>query len=84
MQFEEINDVIEVIALFRGGKIRPLKFRWRNRVYKIVRINGGWKSDLGRDRLSHYSVMADGPDVFEISCSMENNNWKLDRVCLEG
>ena len=67
MRFEDIRDPIEVIVVFRGGKMRPLKFRWRERVYKIERINGGWVSDEGQNRFYHYSVMGEGPDVYEIS-----------------
>jgi hypothetical protein len=84
MRFEDIGEAIEVIAYFRAGKLRPLKFRWNHRVYKIERVNGGWKSEEGRDRIHHFSVMSDSTDVFEISFSLENFNWKLDRVCLEG
>lgn len=84
MRFENVDEPIEVIALFRKGKMRPIKFRWNSRVYRIETINGGWKSDQGRERVLHYSVMCDGPDVYEISCSAENLVWKIDRVCLEG
>jgi hypothetical protein len=84
MRFEDINDPIEVIVVFREGKMRPLKFKWRGRVYKIERINGGWMSDEGRNRFLHFSVMADGPDVYEITYNPERFGWKIDRVCLEG
>jgi len=84
MRFEDIGEPIEVIALFRAGKMTPVKFRWNGRVYRIERVNGGWKSDQGRERISHFSVMSEGPDVYEISCSLENLTWKIDRVCLEG
>ena len=84
MRFEDIGEPIEVIAVFRGGKMRPLKFRWSERVYKIERINGGWVSDEGRSRLFHYSVMSDGPDVYEISYNPDRFSWHIDRVCMEG
>jgi len=84
MRFEDIRDPIEVIVVFREGKMRPLKFRWRDRVYKVERINGGWVSDEGRNRLYHYSVMGEGPDVYEISYNPERFSWLIDRVCMEG
>ncbi|MBC8204491.1 hypothetical protein ISS30_04185 [bacterium] len=84
MQYEDINDPIEVIALFSAGKLQPIKFRWRGRVYKIQRVNGRWESDEGRIRLHHYSVMADSPDVYEITYNPDRFIWKLDRVCMEG
>lgn len=84
MRFEDINDPIEVIVLFRGGKIRPVKFRWKDRVYKIERVNGGWVSDEGKNRFYHYSVMTEGPDVYEISYNSDRFSWRIDRVCMEG
>jgi len=84
MRFEDINDPIEVIAVFRQGKLRPLKFRWRDRVYKIERVNGGWVTDEGKNRLYHYSVSANSPDVYEISYNSDRFAWNIDRVCLEG
>ena len=84
MRFENIDDPIEVIALFRGGKLRPIKFRWKDWVLKVERVNGGWVSDEGRARFYHYSVMCSGPDVYEISYNSEKFNWRIDRVCMEG
>jgi hypothetical protein len=84
MRFEDINDPIEMIAVFRAGKMRPLRFRWRDRVYKIVRINGGWISDQGKTRFYHFSVMSESPDVYEISYNPDRFSWSMDRVCLEG
>ena len=43
--FEEIHEPVEVIALFRQGRVSPLKFRWRERIYRVNRINGNWHSD---------------------------------------
>ena len=84
MRFEDIGETIEVIALFDKGKLRPLKFRWKGRVFKIERVNGGWKSDQGEHRFHHFSVMSDGPDVYEISYNPDRFSWEIDRVCMEG
>ncbi len=84
MRYEDIGDPIEVITLFQGGRMRPLKFRWNNRVYRVSKINGGWVSDEGYNRRRHYAVCADGPDVYEISYSIETMIWELTRVCLVG
>ncbi len=84
MRFEDLNDPIEVIALFRGGKMRPLKFRWKDRVYRVEKVNGGWVSDEGSSRFYHYSVMTDGPDVYEICYNSSRFSWRIERVCMEG
>ena len=84
MRYEEIGDRLEVIALFRDGRIHPLKFRWRDRVYRVERVNGEWTSDEGQTRFLHYSVMTSGPDVYEIAYNSETHGWRLMRVCLVG
>ncbi len=84
MRFEDISENIEVIAVFQAGKLKPLRFRWKGRVYRIQRVNGSWKSDEGAARFHHFSVMAEGPDVYEISYNPERFSWALDRVCMEG
>lgn len=84
MRFEDINEKIEVIAVFQAGKLRPLRFRWNGRVYKIQRVNGSWKSEQGAAYFHHYSVMSEGPDVYEISYNPQRFTWALDRVCMEG
>ena len=84
MQFEDIGEAIEVIAVFQENRMRPVRFRWNGRVFKIKRINGSWKSDQGAARFHHFSVMAEGPDVYEISYNPERYAWNIDRVCMEG
>jgi hypothetical protein len=84
MRYEEIGDKVDVIAMFTGGKIQPLKFRWKERVYRVERINGEWISDQGQTRFYHFSIMTTGPDVYEITFNIQNRVWILSRVCLVG
>jgi poly(3-hydroxybutyrate) depolymerase len=84
MRVEEIGEIIEVIALFHSGKLAPLKFRWRERVYRVNRIHGGWTTEEGAARLQHYAVAADGPDVYELSYNERGHDWKIEKVSLNG
>jgi hypothetical protein len=84
MRYEDIGDKIEMIALFRDGRINPLKFRWRERVYSVKRVNGEWVSDEGETRMYHYSLMTTGPDVYEITYNSQTKGWMINRVCLVG
>ena len=84
MRYEDIQDKIEMIALFQDGRIRPLKFRWKERVYRVERVNGEWVSDEGETRFHHYSVMTTGPDVYELTYNSQSSGWRLNRVCLVG
>lgn len=84
MRYEDIGDPIEVITLFRGGKMQPLRFRWKGKVYPVRRVNGGWLSDEGSTRFHHFSVMSDSPDIYELAYNSDTQNWDLSRVCLVG
>jgi hypothetical protein len=84
MHFEDIFEPIEVITLFKEGHIKPLRFKWNGRVYKINRINGQWASPQGYNKQIHYSLIADSSDYFEIMLDTSNYEWQVARVCLEG
>jgi len=84
MIYEDVFEKIDVISLFRNGKLVPLKFKWNERTYSIRKINGSWVCDEGINRLYHYSVTSEGPDCFEIVFDSRNMSWELSRVCLEG
>ncbi len=84
MRIEEINESIEVIALFQRGKLSPLKFRWRDRIYRVQRINGGWASEVGEVNYHHFAVMSDSPDVYELVYNERGHEWRVQRVSLEG
>ena len=51
MVYEDIFEQIEVISLFNEGKIRPLRFKWNGRIYKVNKING-LDPQVVRDRVS--------------------------------
>ena len=84
MIYEDVYEPIEVLAVFRKGKLEPIRFKWNERVYKIGKVNGCWVSDEGINRYYHYSVTVGGPDCFEICYDSRNMTWELARVCLEG
>ncbi|MFQ6114804.1 MAG: hypothetical protein ACE5NG_12110 [bacterium] len=84
MPYEEIFDPIEVITFFEHGKLHPLRFKWKGKVYKITRVNGFWSVQEGLSRQYHFSVTADSPDCFELIFDTADFNWQLARVCLEG
>jgi hypothetical protein len=84
MQFQDVGEAVEVIALFRDGRLSPLKFRWKQRVLRVRQVNSDWESEIGTTRFRHFAVMSDGPDVFELSYNEQNFVWKLEKVALSG
>jgi len=84
MVYEDIFEQIEVISLFNEGKIRPLRFKWNGRIYKVNKINGHWVNPQGYTKQHHFSIIADSSDYFEIMLDTSNFEWQIARVCLEG
>lgn len=84
MRLEEIHDPVEVIALFRRGKLSPLKFRWKERVFSVKCVNGGWNTSEGAVRFHHFAVMTEGPDVYELSYNERSQEWMLEKVSMAG
>ncbi len=84
MVFEDIFEPIEVISHFKEGVIKPLRFKWNGRVYKIRRFNGHWTSHQGYYKQHHFSVVSDSSDYFELMFDSSNMDWQIARVCLDG
>ena len=84
MPHEEIFEPIQVISFFQNGQLHPLRFKWKNRVYKIIRVNSSWSSQLGTGKRYHFSVISDTPDCFELIFDSSTFFWELARVYVEG
>ena len=76
MNIEKIDEPIRVLAVFSGGAIEPLRFRWGRRTYNIDRVNGRW-TDRAEDPSPatgtsgyslHYSVQV-GQETYYIHFS---------------
>jgi hypothetical protein len=84
MRIEEIFEPVEVIALFRSGKLSPIRFRWRERVYRVKSVNGNWFVEEGTVRFHHFAVQCGGPDVYDLAYNSRAHDWKLEKVSLAG
>ena len=84
MKFEDIYEPIEVITHFQEGRLRPLRFKWNGRVYKIRQWNGFWINRQGSNRQYHFSVQADNSDFVELMFDDADLQWQIARVCLDG
>ncbi|GAB4190833.1 MAG: hypothetical protein Kow00108_26200 [Calditrichia bacterium] len=84
MHFEDLFEPIEVLSHFKDGKLIPLRFKWNGRSYKIVRINGQWRTHQGYAQQYHFSVSSETPDCFELIFDTGDFTWQLARVCMDG
>jgi hypothetical protein len=82
MNVETVNEPIRVLAAFAGGEIRPLRFRWGRRAYRIDRVNARW-TDRGGDGFTlHYSVQVDD-ETYYLHFAADDVQWWLDKVIVE-
>jgi hypothetical protein len=81
--YQEVEEPIDVIAVFEKGRMRPLRFRWKNRVYKIQKVTGDWHSDVGRYRLRHFAVVDQAANYFQLSFDQYDAAWSLTKISVE-
>jgi len=81
---ESIHDPIEVITMFSGGTIRPIRFRWKNRTVKIAKVTGDWVRHEGQNKHHYFALLADNADYYEICYNVKELTWQLTRVWMEG
>ena len=72
----DINEPINVGAVFSGGRIKPIWFAWKGRQVRIQKITFTWRTRAGSAGILHFSV-SDGQGLYEICYNAENFNWRL-------
>ncbi len=80
----EIKESIKVMAIFGMGDssdsgVKPVRFKWRGRVYPVKEITYRWHSNLGAAPLIHFAV-SDGATLFEITYNKSTLGWAIERV----
>ena len=81
MEIKELDQIIKVGAIFKGGSdIRPTWFVWEGRKYIIKNVNYVWNDREGREKLHCFSV-TDGTNNYELSFNAEQAIWKLNKIC---
>ncbi len=81
VDIQEISEPIRVLAVFSGGTIRPIRFRWTGRTFRIDAVNGQWVDRQGDSYALHFSVQAGG-DTYFIHFSSTEVQWWLDQVAV--
>ncbi len=80
MMIEEIEEPIDVVAVFSGGKISPILFSWQNRRYNNLKVNRAWNQTVGDVKLIYFLVSIDNANLYEICYHTRNFRWSLVKV----
>jgi len=75
----EVGEPIRVLADFSGGSVRPLRFHWTGRTYRIDAVNAQWVDRQGGGHALHFSVQV-GPETYFIHYASTEVQWWLDQV----
>lgn len=81
---EEINQPIAVIALYDKGTVRPLRFKWGGRVYRVKKVNHTWSQKIGHSPYLHIAVETDGYNTMELVVDPADLSWRLARMSVDG
>lgn len=75
----EINEIIEVLALFKNSQIFPKQFLWKNKAYQVTNINYHWQERSGKEVITYFSIQC-GQDTYQISFNNTSYCWKIDKI----
>jgi len=81
---EELNETIDVITVFREGRMAPVKFRWAGRTHQVARVAYRWVTRLGAYPVHHFSVATADGQLCELALNTQNMQWSLLKVQMEG
>lgn len=79
----EINEQVEVLAVFKKGLVFPKLLRWNGRVYKVEELNMRHQAHDGK-ALIHYFSVSDKTNNFKLAFNTQSLNWTLEQVYSEG
>jgi hypothetical protein len=74
-----LDEIIEVVALFKGGKIYPQAFIWNNKEYRIKHITYNWQERRGGGIISYFSA-ACGEGLYQISFNNTSLGWRINKI----
>ena len=78
--FETHNEPVDVLTAFLGGRMRPLRFRWKGKVVRVRKVTGEWTRREGSNRLSFFSVESMASETYELCYDPRGPGWMLCRA----
>ena len=76
----KLKEDISVVASFgRPYKVRPVRFRWQDRLLEVSEITYRWSTMEGRAVVHHFAV-TDGASAYELSFNSQTLLWRIEGV----
>lgn len=82
MQFQEINEAVEVVLRLGGGKITPEQILWGNTIYHVCAVNNVWRQRFGQGYKIHVACATQEDTAMEIVIDPADLSCRLARMSL--
>ncbi len=73
-----MSEHIDVIGIFRGRTVRPVKFRYAGRVHTVAKVLYAWVTREGSFPVHHFSVLTKDGNRYQVSLNTYTISWALD------
>lgn len=80
---EKLDESIDVIVSFKSEKVLPVFFKWRNKTYKVEKLNLTHKKQDGNDKVYYFSV-SDKANYFCLAFFTRDLSWRIQELFYEG
>ena len=78
-----VQEPIQVLVSFGHNQILPLFFRWRNKKYKVEKLNLVHKKRDGKEMIYYFNV-SDKTNYFKLAFFTKDLNWSIEELYWEG
>ena len=73
-----MSERIDVIGIFRGRTVRPVKFRYAGRVHTVAKVLYAWVTREGSFPVHHFSVLTQDGNRYHVLLDTYTISWALD------
>lgn len=72
----QLNEPIEVLVKFHKTRVIPSFFKWRQRTYRVEKVNLVHHEKEGENQIYYFSV-SDNANFFRLAFSTRDLSWKM-------
>ena len=81
--FQTLGDRVSVLGIFKSGKLKPLRFFWKNKTFPISHITTTYCIKDGEVQKEVFAVKSFG-NIYKLVYIPKDYSWILEEVFLEG
>lgn len=82
MEITDIDEIIEVAAVFFQGKVTPSWFKWKGNRIDVKEIKKTWTIAVGGENIIHFSAISEG-GYYELTFNQKSLVWILSNTAAE-